>query len=191
MRRSRSIRSSKIGQLYSAVRLGTGNGEAMSDQSESLGKMLSHIEINMKLGNHDEDISDLIFEIKKLNSFNDAAATLHNVWKKCYHHNRLGLYYCYVNQIINKGDNIIEFLSEQRAEAMEQYEEFASRFPDSIEHLEELALILETVPSLDLDEAYFALKNFFWENNLDFSMSLQANRVERETLVSSIKSKFS
>jgi hypothetical protein len=62
---------------------------------------------------------------------------------------------------------------QNRQEAVEVYNGFMSKFPDANVHEDSLARLLESDQSLTPEAAYFKLKSFYLEKNLDWNTPLE------------------
>ena len=70
---------------------------------------------------------------------------------------------------------------QSRKNAEEVYKNFMTKFPDAGPHEHSLARLLESDSSLSPEAAYFKLKNFYLEKNLDFSKPLDVLQKELDT----------
>ena len=63
--------------------------------------------------------------------------------------------------------------------AQEIYNNFTSQYPDSAVHESSLARLLEQEPSLSPEAAYFKLRSYYMERNLDWTKSLEQLQSEQ------------
>lgn len=69
---------------------------------------------------------------------------------------------------------------QNRQEAVEVYQGFMAKFPDATVHEDSLARLLESDQSLTPEAAYFKLKSFFLERNLDWNTPLEAHAQQEQ-----------
>mgnify|MGYP003636923322 FL=1 len=65
--------------------------------------------------------------------------------------------------------------------AQEIYDNFNSQYPDSAVHEDSLAQLLEQEPSLSPEAAYFKLRSYYMERNLDWTKSLEQLQSEQSS----------
>jgi|TARA_R110000824_G_scaffold272493_2_gene461031 hypothetical protein len=65
--------------------------------------------------------------------------------------------------------------------AQEIYDNFNSQYPDSAVHEDSLARLLEQEPSLSPEAAYFKLRSYYMERNLDWTKSLEQLQSEQSS----------
>lgn len=65
--------------------------------------------------------------------------------------------------------------TEQDQQVDQEVNRFFNRFPDATPHENEIAQIVEHNPNMSLDAAYYALREYFARNQLDWSKPLQQN----------------
>lgn len=65
--------------------------------------------------------------------------------------------------------------TEQDQQIDNEVNQFFNRFPDASPHENEIAQIVERNPNMSLDAAYYALREYFARNQLDWSRPLQQN----------------
>ena len=64
-------------------------------------------------------------------------------------------------------------------EALEIYNTFSTQFPDAYPHEDSLAKLMQQDPGLSPDTAYYKLKSYYLERNLDCTKSLEALQQEQ------------
>jgi hypothetical protein len=64
--------------------------------------------------------------------------------------------------------------------AQEIYNNFNSQYPDSAVHEDSLAQLLQQEPSLSPEAAYFKLRSYYMERNLDWTKSLEMLQSEQQ-----------
>ena len=69
---------------------------------------------------------------------------------------------------------------QNRQEAVKVYQGFMAKFPDANVHEDSLARLLESDKSLTPEAAYFKLKSFFLERNLDWNTPLEAHAQQEQ-----------
>ena len=69
---------------------------------------------------------------------------------------------------------------QNRQEAVEVYQGFMAKFPDATVHEDSLARLLDSDQSLTPEAAYFKLKSFFLERNLDWNTPLEAHAQQEQ-----------
>jgi hypothetical protein len=57
--------------------------------------------------------------------------------------------------------------------ALQVYNEFSTKFPDAAPHEDSLARLLQQEPTLSPEAAYFKLRSYYLERNLDWTKSLE------------------
>mgnify|MGYP003632382438 CR=1 FL=1 len=70
--------------------------------------------------------------------------------------------------------------------AQEIYDNFNSQYPDSAVHEDSLARLLEQEPSLSPEAAYFKLRSYYMERNLDWTKSLEQLQSEQSSQQASV-----
>jgi hypothetical protein len=82
-----------------------------------------------------------------------------------------------INPLVQDRQERIEG-EQSRKESRIVYDNFMTKFPDAKPHEHSLARLLESDQSLSPEAAYFKLKNFYLEKNLDFNKPLEVLQQE-------------
>jgi hypothetical protein len=69
--------------------------------------------------------------------------------------------------------------TQQQREAEQEAQQFFQRYPDAATHENELSRLLERNPQMSPDAAYFALREYYARNGLDFRYPLSAYQQQR------------
>jgi hypothetical protein len=70
--------------------------------------------------------------------------------------------------------------------AQEIYDNFNSQYPDSAVHEDSLARLLDQEPNLSPEAAYFKLRSYYMERNLDWTKSLEQLQSEQSSQQASV-----